>query len=246
MNNQLLTRNQPAQVANTEGRLSAPEHRGETETAVELREIRSKLDALIARLLPDVKPNADERSGHGLEPDMDVYENDVEFLIHAAVPGAAPDKIRIDATAHTITLTAKTSAPTEADSASTDAPSARRHRRSRHSDHDRFHFLYTLHTAIAPELAHAVFRHGIVEVHLPKAHSEPLSMQVPLTVYSASQVTETLASGSAAPDNSRAIIITSHEGSPRHKLGAAYSPNPGEDHTAKAQSVGERSRTGRS
>jgi hypothetical protein len=36
-----------------------------------------------------------------------------------------------------------------------------------------------------------------------------------------------------------AVVYSAHEGSPGQKLGAAYVPTAGEDHTTKAHSIGE-------
>jgi len=47
------------------------------------------------------------------EPDVDIYENDQEYVIHAALPGVDPKDIHLEATEDSITLTAETRSPFE-------------------------------------------------------------------------------------------------------------------------------------
>jgi HSP20 family molecular chaperone IbpA len=207
---------------------------------IELHEIYRRLDALVARLT--------ERSGGvasssraEIEPDMDVYENDREFLIQAAVPGVPPDKIRIEVTPHTLTLSAETMQSRSGDS---DIPvGTKRHRRSVQAEHERYHFVYTLHAAVMPEASRAIFRHGIVDIHLRKAHTAPISVSVPVLLHE--DMLDQISLGLDNALSCDALVITAREGSPRQKLGAAYVPNAGEDHIAKAQSTGERPAPGR-
>src|SRR5207248_705247 len=113
-----------------------------------------------------------------------------------------------------------------------------RHRRSRRSEHDRYHFVYTLYSAIMPEAARASFRHGIVEIHLPKARMAPMPIVVSLDLHDDSSLPLGHAE-SVSIHGAGAVVFSAHEGSPGQKLGAAYVPNAGEDHTTKARSIGE-------
>ena len=101
--------------------------------------------------------------------------------------------------------------------------------------------MYTLHSAVLPESVRAVFRHGIVEIHLPKVRTQQMFVTVPVVLHDDASALNELPSrlvGLPTPAT-EIVVVSAHEGSPRHKLGAAYAPNAGEDHAAKAQSVGE-------
>ena len=145
------------------------------------------------------------------------------------------------ATTHSVTLAAETLRAKHNGEPLSDLPETKRHRRSRHSDHDRYHFVYTLHSPIVPQVARATFRDGIVELHLPKANSDLFSVSVPVTIFAnsahAAQAAVHTRGGATAPGR---------EGSPKQKMGAAYSICPSEDHAAKAQSIGERIMPGHS
>jgi HSP20 family protein len=216
-------------------RNSAPENAEALDPLVELHELQRRLDALVARLMG--------RSGvvarlprAEVEPEMDIFENDDEFLIEAAVPGVPADKIHIDVTSHTITLSAETLHSRTGDSDRSSA--VKRHRRSRYSDHERYYCVYTLDAAIIPGAVRAFFRHGIVDIRLPKVHTAPLSVSVPILLQG--NTPHHIPTRLENVLSVEAVVITAREGSPGQKLGAAYVSNAGEDHTAKAQSTGER------
>jgi len=198
-----------------------------------LRRIGAMEETLMKRIAPEPKAEAELQ----FEPDLDVYENDREFLIQAAVPGAEPQQIRIEATPHTITMAADIAGGHPVADGQDAAPDGKRHRRSRHAGHDRYHFVYTLHVAIRPETARAAFRNGIVEIHLDKVLSAPVSVAVPVTL--ADGAVNSRPRGEAVVFQSAITIAHSREGSPGQKLGASYAANAGEDHASKAQSVGE-------
>lgn len=204
--------------------------------------LRQRIDALEALL---AKSAAGEQAppDRQFEPELDVYENDREFLILATVPGAEPQQIRIEATRHTVTLSADIAAMPNAATNSSD-PAHKRHRRSRHADHDRYHFVYTLHAAILPEAARAAFRNGIVEIRLFKEQNSVVSAAVPVLL------DEDASFAHSSPSHPHALPVggplqqSAREGSPGQKLGASYAANPSEDHATKAQSVGEQSAPG--
>ena len=108
-----------------------------------------------------------------LEPDTDIIENDEEYRIQAAVPGSPPHKIRVEATMHSVTLVAETLNPHNTDKTADRSGSTRVHRRSRHADHNLFRLVVNLHYAIEPQSVRAVFRHGVVEIRLPKVGTPP-------------------------------------------------------------------------
>ena len=209
----------------------------------EVEELRRRLDVLGSLLAPGLGALERPAIPAHLEPDLDVYENDYEFLIQAAIPGAAPEEIQIEATAHTITLTAETMRARQPNPPA-DAAGAKRHRRSRHADHDRFHFVYTLHALIVPAAVRAVFRNGIVEIHLPKAAPAAQAVAVPVALAEGGMAHGRGTDG-LGPRPITAVARVISEGNPAYKLGHAYTSNAGEDHTAKAQSIGEQMAPGR-
>jgi HSP20 family protein len=203
----------------------------------EIDEIRRRFDLLAVRLTEQLPTATAASEGAGSEPEMDVYENDQEFLIHAAVPGATPQSIRVEATPHSVILTAET--PAGLPNTVAGHGELKRHRRSRHSGHDHYHFVYTLHAPVAPQAVRALFRHGIVEIHLPKVHSAYTAVAVPIILHQDS-------AGPASPHGepygmpgTDVAVVAAHEGSPGRKLGAAYVPSANEDHATKARSIGE-------
>ncbi len=210
-----------------------------SDALLELQEIHKRIDVLAARLMgrPSLVPERTSRPG--IEPELDIYENDREFLIHAAVPGAEPDKVRIDATPHTVTLTADLPTPRQRSDTGIADSAIRQHRRSRLSAHEHYHFIYTLHVAISPESARAHFSNGIVEIHLPKATDMPAAHRIPLAHIGPAVGAPAERVGDGAVSQGRGVIVNSREGSPGQKLGAAYFPNAGEDHLSKSRSIGE-------
>lgn len=215
-----------------------------SDPVVELHDLHRRLDTLAARLMWLASGHNGEPPPADVEPEMDIYENDREFLIHAAMPGAAPQNIRVDATAHTLTLSAETP-PVRPDTGDA-ASGTKRHRRSRYSEHERYHCVYTLHTAIHPDAVRATFRHGIVEIHLPKAQVSSNAVSVPVILHEEGAAGRPSQPDSAPIAMTQVVVVTEREGNPSRKLGAAYAPNAGEDHATKAQSIGEQPAQGRS
>lgn len=221
-----------------------PDARETVDPQAEITDLRRRLDALMVRLAAQSAAIFGGANAAVVEPEMDVYENDQAFLIRAAVPGASPEAIRVEAMPHTVTLSAETPARRSLETSGGAHSNVTRHRRSRHADLDRYHFVYVLQAPIVPELARAAFRHGIVEIHLPKASLASPAVTVPISFQDDYSLGQTLTTPAAAP-SSHVLVVSAREGSPGQKLGASYVPSPGEDHTAKAQSIGEQPVPGR-
>lgn len=217
----------------------------QTDPWKELEEVHRRMEAILQRTFGfDPKGfhrsglrDADEPGGgQGIEPDVDIFENEREFLLYVALPGIHPLKIDLKATETTLTLTAEIQDPFANLPETESYPT--QHRRSRRSRNLHFHFAYRLPTDIRPDEIRASFRHGLLELHLPKRQmtvGKPLSVPIDVEGLSSGQaVTTDLSSYPLQPPPRM------HEGAPTHKMGSAYTPSSSEDHTSKAHAVGER------
>lgn len=84
----------------------------------EMEEMHRRMDDLFSQAfgisLPDISmPRAMNAGGSDTEPDVDIYENNNEFIIHAFLPGVNQEDIQVHATDSTITLFAETRSPFE-------------------------------------------------------------------------------------------------------------------------------------
>jgi HSP20 family protein len=207
-----------------------------------MEEMRQRMDALFGNIfgfdLPDVfgrrgPMSAERRPDMGMEPDVDIYEHDNEFVIQAALPGINPQDIQVEATENGITLSAESGFGTEkpaqeqTETAQTNQRPPIQHRQSRYSGQSRFYFSYILPAEIKPNEVRAEFRNGMLELHLPKSQPQA-NKAIPVTIHS-----EGNAQGQTTGTQMR-------EGTPTSKMGQSYTPSAGEDHTAQAQAVGER------
>src|SRR5581483_4580155 len=216
----------------------------------EMEEMRRRMDTLFGRFfgadLPDLFGRWGQMTGQPssrvAEPDVDIYENDTEYIIYAALPGVNPQDIHLEATDDSIMLTAEThtNMETPAQAAQSGAqtgqqqaqPPMTQHRQSRYSSVSRFQFAYTLPTEIDPNRVRADFRNGRLELHLPKQQPTPRRTgTVPIQSEGSTQALGS-ASGTASP--------TTQEGAPTNKMGHAYTPAAGEDQTTQAGAAGER------
>jgi len=84
----------------------------------EMEEMHRRMDDLFSQAfgfsLPEMSmPRAMMTGGNDTEPDVDIYENDTEFVIHAFLPGVNQNDIQVNATENTISLSAETRSPFE-------------------------------------------------------------------------------------------------------------------------------------
>jgi len=82
----------------------------------EMEEMHRRMDDLFSQVfgvtLPDLAaPRWGGPANTDSEPDVDIYENDNEFIIHAFLPGVDQNDIDIQATETTISLVAETRSP---------------------------------------------------------------------------------------------------------------------------------------
>ena len=212
---------------------------------LEMEEVHRRMEALLHRTF-GFDPKGFHRSGlreagetggvRGMEPDVDIFENEHEFLLYVALPGVNPYEIDVQANEATLTLTADIQKPLVG---LLDTEYTTHHRRSRRSGHHRYHFAYRLPTDIRPEEIRANFRHGLLEMHLPKRQTtlgKPYSVPIDVEGMPPAQA--------IASDLSTSYTMQSppqmREGTPGQKMGAAYTPTSSEDHVAKSHSAGAR------
>jgi len=171
-----------------------------TDPLREMEEMRHRMDSLFSTFfnlgMPGTQMRRQDSEASSVEPDVDVFENDSEFIIHAALPGIKPEDIRIEATGDTIVLSAESKSPFENGNGDgrqsrqnqqgaqgtlgTQAPHTQ-HRQSRYFSQRRFEFAYTLPEEIKPNEARADFNHGRLELHLPKMENRAITGQ-PITI----------------------------------------------------------------
>jgi len=165
----------------------------------EMQQMQRQMDQLFAgvfgqtwpRFSPTMSNFASPMAEFGVaEPDIDFRENETEYTIQAALPGIAPGDIDIQATVDTIRLTAQTRQggqqqpqPENAQDGNAQTGSGQtgsqpgqrqtmQHRQGQFSRVSRFEFAYSLPEDIKPSEVKANFRHGVLELHLPKANPD--------------------------------------------------------------------------
>lgn len=229
----------------------------------EMEQMRRRMDALFGRTfgfdLPAFYALEPERTGAlattVAEPDMDIYENDNEYIIHAALPGVDPQDIKVEATEDSITLNAEHRSPfpnqgagqtaqdSQGQQAQAPQPPTTHHRQSRYSSYQRFHFAYSLPTEIDPNAVQANFRNGRLELHLPKR--QPVANKaIPVSIQADGQSQPSRISGMRQGSAAFQTAPQTGEGAPNQKMGQPYAPSAGEDHTAQAQAAGMRETVG--
>jgi HSP20 family protein len=165
----------------------------------EMQEMQRRMDQLVSGVFGQTWPRFSPMMGNltnqmadfGVaEPDIDFRETETEYTIQAALPGIAPGDIDVQATVDSIRLTAQTrqggqSQPQQQTSqdgggqagsgqnASQQGQSQMtQHRQGQFSRISRFEFAYSLPEDIKPNEVKANFRHGVLELHLPKANPD--------------------------------------------------------------------------
>ncbi len=93
-------------------------------------------------------------------PEVDLRETDKEFVLSASVPGMEKDDIEIDVTKDGITLSGERKCAEE-------KPEEKCH--VRQQSYGAFKVSYTLPSEVKPERVKANYRHGVLEVTMPKA-----------------------------------------------------------------------------
>jgi HSP20 family protein len=190
----------------------------------EVEEMYRRMNSMFGRAFGIDMPASMMRWGQqmqelGAEPDVDVYESDTEFVIHAALPGIDPKDIHLEATEDSIQLTADSRSPFEdqqggagggggnggAASGGAEGQKMKQHRQSRYSSHQHFEFSYSFPEAVKAEEAKAEFKNGRLELHLPKRETpETRSRGIRIPINGGQQQPALSASGQGSPSANRA------------------------------------------
>lgn len=93
-------------------------------------------------------------------PEVDLRETDKEFIVEAAIPGLEKDDIDIDVTKDHITLCGERKVEEE-------KPEETYHVRQRR--YGSFRVSYSLPAEVKPDEVKATYKHGVLEVTMPKA-----------------------------------------------------------------------------
>jgi HSP20 family protein len=122
----------------------------------------------------------------GTEPDVDVYDNDKEYLLHAALPGCKPEEIKLEATDDSVMLSCEYRSPFESETAPNEDPNRAQGptplRQSRFASAGRYDFSYTFPEEIDPNGIRAEMKNGRLEVSIPKIETpgrgKPISIPI--------------------------------------------------------------------
>ena len=107
-----------------------------------------------------------------LDPAVDVFETDDKVIAFAALPGYAPDNIRVEATTDTLSIQGERNALFEDEKATV-------HRSCGLTGSGQFSVSYTLPVEIDAEKVKASFTNGILRIEMPKAeHAKPKGVKV--------------------------------------------------------------------
>ena len=145
----------------------------------ELSSFRSEMDNLFDRFFSDRSRSAwlqDNQQSYNWGFDLDVSENDDEYLVKGSMPGVNPDNIEINYTGNTLTISAETKEEKQEDQ--------RYHLRERR--YGRFMRSITLPNRVNPDAIKAEYDQGILTLHLPKSE-EMKPKRIPISTGASSQ-----------------------------------------------------------
>jgi len=231
----------------------------------EMQEMQQQVDHLFSRVFGQDWPAFSAPMGRMMnqmgdmgvaEPDIDFSENETEYTIQAALPGISPNDIDVQATEDTIRLTAQSRSPSqtqggtdtrEAKDASGQAGTQQaqgqttQHRQGQFSRINRFEFAYSLPEEIKPNEVMANFRHGVLELHLPKARPSAERSKVVTIPIQGAENTSRIASAPQAqqsmpamPDTNRANAAGEHLAGGRSGDGSGGKQNTGQSSQSQA------------
>lgn len=110
--------------------------------------------------VPIMRPARWLREIGELAPDVDLKETDKELVLSATIPGMTKDEIDIDVTTDTVTVSGERKTEEE-------KPGERYH--VRQQSYGSFHVSYSLPADVKPDEVKASYKHGVLEVIMPKA-----------------------------------------------------------------------------
>ncbi len=133
-------------------------------------EMHRQLDELVGR--PFGMYAANRWATDRADPAVDVFETDDSVVAFAALPGYAPDAIRVEATADTLSVQGE-----HGDLFADEKATA--HRTTGLTGAGQFSVSYSLPVEIEPDKVKASFANGILRVDMPKAeHARPKGVTV--------------------------------------------------------------------
>jgi HSP20 family protein len=146
-----------------------------------MAEMRRRMDSLFSQVFgttamptafggfPDWYPS---RIDEGMEPDVDVYDNENEYIVHAALPGCRPEDINLQATGSSVMLSCEYRSPFREDQEGAQTGDQKKEptplRQSRYSSAGRYEFSYQLPDEVDPNRISAEFKNGRLEIRVPK------------------------------------------------------------------------------
>ena len=119
----------------------------------------AKLTREMNRLL--LEPS-EQQAHSGVYPAVNVYDRDETLMLRAEIPGIDPNSLDIQATATSLTIEGE-----HPEGEGTSDHSYHRAERNR----GKFNRTLSLPLAIDPDKVHASYKHGVLELMLPKAES---------------------------------------------------------------------------
>jgi len=136
----------------------------------ELEQFRREMDELFNRFF-DLRP---ARTVEAMEfsPALDVYETPEEFVIFVTAPGINEKDLHVEIADGTVTVSGERKPLMEGENVTA-------HYVSRMGGYGKFTVSYTVPVAIDEKKVKAVYRNGILQIHLPKAEAaKPKVVQV--------------------------------------------------------------------
>jgi len=149
----------------------------------DLQQMRQRMDEFFARFVPGGLPSPWSAPSDVIEPDVDVYETDQEYTVHAMLPGVSPEDIQVEATEDSIAIRCQCERREVVEAP--EGREARPLRQSRYASSSRFEFAYTFPEQIERERITADYRNGRLELRIPKVQQADESRRprrIPVTV----------------------------------------------------------------
>ena len=171
----------------------------------EMTEMRRQMDQLFSTFFGSPLPASTMTEwppaamASGMEPDVDVYDNDKEYIVHAALPGCRPEDINLQATGDSVMLSCEYRSPFESqdqkDNGQNQQAGPTPMRQGRFSATGRYEFSYTFPDEIDPNQISAEFKNGRLELNIPKVQVEGRGKPINIPIQGASTSQPSIAPG---------------------------------------------------
>ncbi len=157
--------------ANIAVRATEPMHR--VSSWNDINSIRRQMDDLLTGFMGYTPISRIISGENELDISPDLFETDAELVFVLPIPGVLPEDVSVEATADTLTIKGERKPVYQKEGAV-------QHRVSWWSTKQgTFHVNYNLPIEINPDKVEAHYRHGVLELHLPKAETvRPRTVQV--------------------------------------------------------------------